>query len=464
MKRARLALHWQILIGMAAGLVAGLAVNLASAPIESVMSAGGALASVFSFVASLNDFVGDLFLRALRFIAVPIVLFSLIVGASSLNDLKKLSRIGGRTIAIYLVTTAVAISIGLLLANITQPGTWLSPELRDTLASARSDVATTKMSKAVAPDAWKTLLDIVPKNPFKALAEGNMLQVVFTALAIGVAITLVPKEKAEPVIRAADGLTDTIIKLVQAVMYTAPYAVFCLIARVMATMGLEVLGALLVYSLTVVGGLAIMTFVVYPAVLWTFAKVPPMRFFRAIAPAQLLAFSSSSSSATLPVTMECMEDRLGASEEVTSFVVPLGATINMDGTALYQGVAALFIAQLYGIDLSFGDQLTIVLTATLASVGTAGVPGVGLIMLVIVLQAVGIDDTTMKGGLAIIFGVDRLLDMCRTTTNVTGDCMVTAVVANAEGELAHPDVVARRQAEKAAVGFDEHPLPEDADA
>ena len=243
-------------------------------------------------------------------------------------------------------------------------------------------------------------------------------------------------------------------------MLTAPIAVFCLIARVMANMGLEVLGALLVYSLTVIAGLAVMTFIVYPAVLWTFAKVPPQRFFSAIAPAQLLAFSSSSSSATLPVTMECMEDRLGASEEVTSFVVPLGATINMDGTALYQGVAALFIAQLYGVDLTFGDQLTIVLTATLASVGTAGVPGVGLIMLVIVLQAVGINDTVMAGGIAIIFGVDRLLDMCRTTTNVTGDCMVTAVVAHAEGELAHPDVVAARRAKMAETGLDEHPLPD----
>lgn len=461
MNPLKLALHWQILIGMAAGLIVGIAINLAGAPIDAIMAAGGPTASALSFVANLNDFIGDLFLRGLRFIAVPIVLFSLIVGASSLNDLKKLSRIGGRTIAIYLVTTAVAITVGLLFANLTQPGTWLSPELRDTLAAARSDVAATKMSKAVAPDVWATLLNIVPKNPFRALADGNMLQVVFTALAVGVALTLVPRDKAEPVIRAADGLTDTIIKLVQAIMLTAPIAVFCLIARVMATMGLEVLGALAMYSLTVVAGLAVMTFVVYPAVLWAFAKVPPMRFFSAIAPAQLLAFSSSSSSATLPVTMKCMEDRMGAGEEVTSFVVPLGATINMDGTALYQGVAALFIAQLYGIDLSFGDQLTIVLTATLASVGTAGVPGVGLIMLVIVLQAVGIDDTTMKGGLAIIFGVDRILDMCRTTTNVTGDCMVTAVVAHAEGELASADTVAARMAQQAHVALDEHPPQSD---
>lgn len=453
----RIALHWQILIGMALGLLVGLAVNLLGAPLDRVMEAGGLLASVLGFLARLNDFVGDLFLRGLRFIAVPIVLFSLVVGASSLNDLKKLSRIGGRTIAIYLVTTAVAISIGLVFANVAQPGTWLPEALRDSLAAAGADVASTKMQAAQAPDVWDTLLNIVPKNPFAALSQGNMLQVVFTALAVGVALTLIPREKASVVIKVADGLTDTIIKIVQLVMLAAPVAVFCLIARVMASLGLDVLGALLVYSLTVVAGLAVMTFVVYPAVLWGVARVSPRRFFAAIAPAQLLAFSSSSSSATLPVTMKCMEDRLGTSEEVTSFVVPLGATINMDGTALYQGVAALFIAQLYGIDLTFSDQLTIVLTATLASVGTAGVPGVGLIMLVIVLQAVGIDDATMKGGLAIIFGVDRILDMCRTTTNVTGDCMVTAVVAHAEGALADEATLAARHAAQAATGLDEHP-------
>ncbi len=453
----RIALHWQILIGMALGLVVGLAVNLLGAPLDRVMEAGGGLASLLGFLARLNDFVGDLFLRGLRFIAVPIVLFSLVVGASSLNDLKKLSRIGGRTILIYLVTTAVAISIGLVFANLAQPGTWLPDDLRDSLAAAGAEMASTKMQAAQAPDVWDTLLNIVPKNPLAALSQGNMLQVVFAALAVGVALTLIPREKASVVIRVADGLSDTIIKIVQLVMLAAPVAVFCLIARVMATLGLDVLGALLVYSLTVVAGLAAMTFLVYPAVLWGVARVSPLRFFRAIAPAQLLAFSSSSSSATLPVTLKCMEDRLGTSEEVTSFVVPLGATINMDGTALYQGVAALFIAQLYGIDLTFSDQLTIVLTATLASVGTAGVPGVGLIMLVIVLQAVGIDDATMKGGLAIIFGVDRILDMCRTTTNVTGDCMVTAVVAHAEGALADEAAVAARNATQAATGLDEHP-------
>lgn len=457
MAKPRIALHWQIIIGMVLGLVVGLVVNLAQGPIEGIMEAGGVVAGVLGFLAKLNDFVGDLFLRGLRFIAVPIVLFSLIVGSSSLNDLKKLSRIGGRTIGIYLLTTAVAISTGLLLANILRPGTWLSPELRDSLAAASAEVASEKVAAATAPDTWATLLDIVPKNPFAALAEGNMLQVVFLALAVGVALTLIPKDKASPIIAFCDGMTDVIIKLVHLIMLTAPYAVFCLIARVMATMGIEVLSALVVYSLTVIAGLALMTFVVYPLALKLLTGVGPRRFFRAIAPAQLLAFSSSSSSATLPVTMECVEERLGAGEDVASFVVPLGATINMDGTALYQGVAALFIAQLYGIDLDLSAQLTIVLTATLASIGTAGVPGVGLIMLVIVLQAVGITDDVMKGGLAIIFGVDRLLDMCRTTTNVTGDCMVATVVASAEGDLLTEAQVADLQARMEAVGLDENP-------
>ena len=457
MSKPRLALHWQILIGMARGMVAGLAVNLLQAPLDALMASSGAAATVLGFLGRANTFVGDLFLRGLRFIAVPVVLFSLIVGASSLNDLKKLSRIGGRTIVIYLFTTAVAISIGLLLANIAQPGTWLSPELRDALASDAAGAVASKVESAVAPDAWATLLDIVPKNPFAALAEGNMLQVVFLALAVGAALTLIPKEKARPIIQAADGLTDVIIKLVHAIMLVAPVAVFCLIAKVMATMGLEVLVSLLVYSLTVVGGLALMTFGVYPIALKLFTGISIRRFFRAIAPAQLLAFSSSSSSATLPVTMECVDERLGAGEDVTSFVIPLGATINMDGTALYQGVAALFIAQLYGIDLGFGAQLTIVLTATLASVGTAGVPGVGLIMLVIVLQAVGIPDEAMKGGIAIIFGVDRLLDMCRTTTNVTGDAMVATIVAHAEGDLLSEADAEARAARIAVADLDENP-------
>jgi Na+/H+-dicarboxylate symporter len=432
----RLALHWQILIGMALGVVAGVAVNLGHGPLEAAAAASPALGAALAFVARANAFVGDLFLRGLRFIAVPVVLFSLVVGASGLADLRKLSRVGGRTFGIYLITTALAISIGLVLANALQPGTFLSEGLRDQLAAASAADTAQKVSAAVAPDVWATLLDMVPANPFEAVAKGNMLQVVTAALALGLGLARLPSERARPVIALFEGLNDAVLVVVHAVMRLAPVAVFCLVAKVMATMGLEALGALLVYCLTVVLGLVLVTFGVYPALLRAFAKMGPRRFFTAIAPAQLLAFSSSSSNATLPVTMECVEERLGVSEEITSFVIPLGATVNMDGTALYQGVAAVFIAQVYGIDLTLGDQLTIVLTATLASIGTAGVPGVGLVMLVIVLQAVGMGDDAMRGGIAIIFGVDRLLDMCRTVTNVTGDCMVAAVVAHQEGELA----------------------------
>jgi len=432
----RLALHWQILVGMALGVVAGVAVNLGQEPLAAAGQAAPTIGAALAFVARANAFVGDLFLRGLRFIAVPVVLFSLVVGASGLADLRKLSRVGGRTFGIYLFTTAMAISIGLLLANVLQPGAFLSDGLRDQLAAAAAADTAQKVSAAVAPDVWATLLDMVPANPFEAVAKGNMLQVVTAALALGLGLARLPADRARPVIALFEGLNDAVLVVVHAVMRLAPVAVFCLVAKVMATMGLEALGALLVYCLTVVLGLVLVTFGVYPGLLRAFAKVGPRRFFTAIAPAQLLAFSSSSSNATLPVTMECVEERLGVSEEITSFVIPLGATVNMDGTALYQGVAAVFIAQVYGIDLSLGDQLTIVLTATLASIGTAGVPGVGLVMLVIVLQAVGMGDDAMRGGIAIIFGVDRLLDMCRTVTNVTGDCMVAAVVAHQEGELA----------------------------
>jgi proton glutamate symport protein len=452
----KIALHWQILIGLVLGVVVGLGINLMwtspsdtavgtwaelgvqdattwinGGEAEGVNEDAGFGAKAARFVRDANDFVGQLFLRGLRFIAVPIVVFSLIVGASSLNDLSKLSRIGGKTIGIYIATTAVAITIGLLFANIAQPGKFVSEETRDSLATQFQTQADSKIDSAQAPNVWDTVLNIVPKNPFEAIAAGNMLQVVFASLLVGIALTMIKREKAKPVIAFFDAMTDVVIKIVEIVLIIAPYAVFSLIVAQIADLGLEVLGALAAYSLVVVAGLAIMMFVVYPMVLRIFTDVKYARFFRAISPAQLLAFSSASSSATLPVTMECAEQRLGVKEEVSSFVLPIGATINMDGTALYQGVAAVFIAQLYNMDLSVGDQLTIVLTATLASIGTAGVPGVGMIMLVIVLQSVGIP----LQGIAVILGVDRILDMCRTSCNVTGDAMVCAVVANSESAL-----------------------------
>ncbi|MEO1008963.1 MAG: dicarboxylate/amino acid:cation symporter [Planctomycetota bacterium] len=518
-KTRGLALHWQILIGLGLGIVVGVIVNLAWGPgawnglgvedpgaflakekslvlpdgqtIEGIVAAlpegelreslqgrpasdltkseaesidlrfvnhdAGFGANLARFVRNFNGFIGDLFMRCLRFIAVPIVLFSLIVGASSLNDIAKLSRIGGKTIGIYLATTALAITVGLVVANVVRPGTFVNQDTRDRLvadyeANAEGRVATAQ-ERREGITAWGQLLNLIPTNPFAALSEGRMLQVVVLALLIGIALSMIPEARAGPVIRFSEGMTDTIIKLVELLMKTAPYAVFALIVKVVADLGLDVLGALIVYSICVVGGLLVMALGVYPLVLKIFTGVNPGRFYRAIAPAQLLAFSSASSGATLPVTMECVEKRLGVSEEVTSFVVPLGATINMDGTALYQGVAALFIAQLFNMNLDLGQQLTIVGTTTLASIGTAAVPGAGTIMLVIVLQSVGVP----LEGIAAILGVDRLLDMCRTSCNVTGDAMVAAVVGGTEGELASADEVEKRQAEEERRGLDEWP-------
>ena len=471
----KLALHWKILIGLVLGIVVGLAINTmwnagtwdslgVDAPsawldgtfddtmTETVNSQAGLGAYVVRFVIHLNGFVGDLFMRGLRFIAVPIVIFSLIVGASSLNDLSKLSRIGGKTIGIYLITTALAISIGLLFANIAQPGSYVSEKTRDGFVAQFGEQAQAKVSAAQKPDVWDTVLNIVPKNPFNAIAEGNMLQIVFASLLVGIALTLIKREKALPVIAFFDAMTDVIIKVVEIVLMIAPYAVFALIVEQIARLGLDILGSLAVYSLVVVAGLLTMMFVIYPIGFKVLGGISFNRFFRAISPAQLLAFSSASSSATLPVTMECCEQRLGIKEEVSAFVLPIGATINMDGTALYQGVAAVFIAQLYGMELSIADQLTIVLTATLASIGTAGVPGVGMIMLVIVLQSVGIP----LEGIAVILGVDRILDMCRTSCNITGDCMVCALVASSEGAIESEEEVQARLSKP----MDEDPVDE----
>lgn len=466
-----MALHWKILIGLILGIVVGLAINTmwdastwnsmgindpaawmaGTSDVEANADASiGARAA--RFVGNFNNFIGELFMRGLRFIAVPIVVFSLIVGASSLNDLSKLSRIGGKTIGIYLVTTAIAITVGLLFANIVKPGNFVSEETRDGFVAQFGDQAKAKIDAAHAPDIWDTVLNIVPKNPFNAIAQGNMLQVVFASLLVGIALTLIKREKATIVIQFFDAMTDVIIKIVEIVLMIAPYAVFALIVEQIAELGLDILGSLAVYSLVVVAGLATMAFVIYPIGFKILGGISYGRFFKAISPAQLLAFSSASSSATLPVTMECCEQRLGIKEEVSAFVLPIGATINMDGTALYQGVAAVFIAQLYGMDLTVADQLTIVLTATLASIGTAGVPGVGMIMLVIVLESVGIP----LEGIAVILGVDRILDMCRTSCNVTGDCMVCAVVANSEGAIETPEQVAERMAQP----LDEDPRAE----
>ncbi len=486
----KIALHWKILIGLALGVVVGIIINtawtdstwksmgvdvpsmyldgIASPPVPEGLdldsipdedraaqypnAAANSIAKAARFIRNANSFIGDLFMRMLKFIAVPIVLFSLIGGVASLNDTAKLGRIGSKTIGIYLVTTAVAITVGLLLANIVGPGNGFPTEIRESLQAAQQSTAEAKIAGASErPSPWSVLLDIVPANPFTAIAEGKMLQVVFASMLIGIGLTMLPRATAKPVVDFCETMTEVVIKIVHIALILAPYAVFALIVKVIADLGIDVLQSLAVYSITVVVGLGIMVFGVYPLVLMLFTKVGYTRFFSAIAPAQLLAFSSASSGATLPVTMESCEERLGVHEEVNSFVIPLGATINMDGTALYQGVAAVFIAQMYGLDLTIMDQLTIVLTATLASIGTAAVPGVGIVMLVIVLQSVGIP----LEGIAVILGVDRILDMCRTTCNVTGDCMVCAVVASSENAIDDAETVRRKQAERARL--DEYP-------
>lgn len=484
-KRKKLALHWKILIGLLAGVVVGLLVNWfwtgstwaalgvndpgAFVGTKTVYDASiaeggpnedaGVLAGAARQVRLATVFAGQLFLRGLMFIAVPIVLFSLVVGVSSLNDTSRLGRIGGKTVGIYLVTTAVAISVGLVAANLIGPGKGITEEQRDSLLSEQQANAQQRIEAANEQrqrTTWDIILDIVPTNPFGAMATGNTLQVVIAALLVGVALTMIPKEKGRPVVEFFDAMTDVVIKIVELILIIAPYAVFALIVVVIADLGVALLLLLLQYAAVVVGGLALMVFAVYPLILRVFTPVRYKRFFRAISPAQLLAFSSSSSGATLPVTMECCDERLGVKEEIGSFVLPIGATINMDGTALYQGVAAVFIAQLFGMDLTLAQQLQIVLTATLASIGTAAVPGVGIVMLVIVLDSVGIP----LEGIAVILGVDRILDMCRTCCNVTGDCMVASVVASSEDALRTEEEVAARMAEKEARGLDEFPREE----
>lgn len=481
-KSKGLALHWKILIGLVLGILVGLVINrLWTAETWAAIGVGepssylagpktatasmaeggpneeaGFVAAAARFLRNLTGFVGALFMNGLKFIAVPIVLFSLAAGVASLNDIAKVGRIGLKTVVIYLLTTSLAITIGLTAANVIGPGRGFPEELREELRAGEAADAASKLEAAgqqIDRSRWDILLDVFPSNPFGAMAEGNTLQVVVVGLLVGVALTLIPKEKAKPLIAFFDGMTDVVIKIVEIVLILAPYAVFALIVLVVAEMGVDVLGKLLAYCLTVVLGLALMMFVVYPGILRIATPVRYRRFFRAISPAQLLAFSSSSSGATMPVTMECVERRLGVSEDVTSFVIPVGATVNMDGTALYQGVAAAFIAQMYGMGLGIDEQLTIVLTATLASIGTAAVPGVGIVMLVIVLDAVGIP----LDGIAVILGVDRILDMCRTSVNVTGDCMVAAVVAHTERELLTEEQVARRAEHVDLGSLDEHP-------
>lgn len=387
-------------------------------------------------IATRIKWLGDIFIRLLTMIAIPLVLGSLTVGAASLGDIRKFARIGGKTIAFYLVTTAIAISIGITVANLIQPGSKMSNETKETLLSVYSKDVQTRVEKAGEYDLVQELVELIPKNPFAAIANAEMLQIVVFSLMLGLVLSLIPAAKSEPLIKFFDGLSEAMIKLVNLIMLIAPIGVFALISATVGEFGFEIIQTLFWYAITVVIGLTIHTLGIYTLIIKLFSKIKISTFFKGIRKAQTIAFSTSSSAATLPVNMECCQDNLGVSKSITGFVLPLGATINMDGTALYQGVAAVFIAQVFGMDLNIVQQLTIVLTATMASIGTAPVPGVGIIMLIIVLKSVGIPEE----GIALILGIDRILDMCRTITNITGDASITVAVASTEGEILHPDL------------------------
>jgi Na+/H+-dicarboxylate symporter len=419
-----LGLHWKILIGMVAGVAFGfLAVQ---------MSWNG-------FVADWIKPFGTIFINCLKLIAIPLIVASLIKGITDLKDISKLSAMGGRTIGIYVLTTVVAIVIGLGIVNLVGPGKGLDEATRDSLLNDFASDAGARISAAAAQreaGPLQALVDLVPDNIVgAATSNGNMLQVIFFVICFGIGLILIEPKKAKPVKDFFDGVNDVVLKLIDLIMLAAPYGVFALLAAlVVDAPSADLFVALLWYSLCVLGGLGIMIGIVYPLLVKVFTGRGIGFFFSGISPAQLLAFSTSSSAATLPVTMERVEEHLGVDEEVTSFVLPIGATINMDGTSLYQAVAAVFIAQAYGMDLDLMTQLGIITTALAASIGSAAVPGAGMVMLVIVLGQAGIPEA----GLALIFAVDRPLDMCRTVANVTGDATVAMLVGKSVGKLGEP--------------------------
>ena len=413
--KMNLALHWKIIIGMVLGTIFGI------------------ISSNFGLIEFTNYWIkpwGIIFVNLLKLIAIPLVFVSIVKGVSSLKDISKLSSIGSKTIGLYLISTAFSVTIGLVLVNLISPGNSISEEKSSELKQTYKTSANIKINDANKVEdsgPLQFIVDIVPSNIIDSASENkNMLQIIFFALIFGISMVLIDSKKIQYVKGFVDGLNDIILKIVDIIMLFSPYGVFALLASLISDFGAssDLFVALGMYCFTVVLGLLLMIFIFYPLLLKLFTKVNYIKFFSSISPAQMLAFSTSSSAATLPVTMERCEEKLGISKEISSFVLPLGATINMDGTSLYQAVAAVFIAQAFGYDLDLSSQLTIVLTATLASIGAAAVPGAGMVMLVIVLSSVGID----PAGIALIFAVDRILDMFRTVVNVTGDATIATII------------------------------------
>ena len=416
-----LALHWKILIGMLLGVIFGV------------------LMLQFNYGKDLVvDWIkplGTIFINALKLIAIPLILASLIKGVSDLKDIAKLSKMGGRTVLLYMITTVTAVTIGLGIVNLIQPGKIVSKEAQTKLVEAYAEDAASKQiiaNEQKSDGPLQPLIDIVPSNIFDAATDNaNMLQIIFFSIFFGIGLILIPEQKAKPVKEFFDALNDVILKMIDLIMLAAPFGVFALLASlVVDAPSPDLFKALGLYSLCVLLGLCLMI-IFYIILVRFYATKAPKFFLKGILPAQLLAFSTSSSAATLPVTMERVQEHLGVEEEVSSFVLPIGTTINMDGTSLYQGIAAIFIAQTFGLQLDLAAQLSIIATASLASIGAAAVPSAGMVMLLIVLGQAGIPEA----GLALIFAVDRPLDMCRTVVNVTGDAAVSMVVAKSTGKL-----------------------------
>lgn len=438
-------LYTKILIGLVAGAILGIGANLLGLDW---------LTTFFGWI----EPIGTVFIRLIMMIVVPLVVASLILGAASLGDIRRLGRIGGKTVGLYLMTTAVAVTIGLVVSNVVRPGSRIDDTTRDELVATYSGEASESITLAAEkPSVLQVLLDMVPTNVISAAAEGQLLPLIIFSIIFGAAISTITPGRRDAILSFFNAVNDAVMVIIDWVMKLAPYAVFALIgAAVSGRGGIDLLGSLLTYALVVVGGLLLQAFGTYALLARAVARLNPIAFYRKIAEAPLVAFSTSSSSATLPVTMEVAQEKVGVSREVSSFVLPLGATINMDGTALYQAVAVMFIAQIYGVEMTIANQLTIVLTATLASVGAAGVPSAGIITLVLVLQSVGLGAQT-QAGIALILGVDRILDMIRTAVNVTGDLTVASSIARTEGEPLIPrpvehDIALGQRAEPVGAG------------
>ena len=424
----------KVLIGMVAGLVLGVIFNMIDSDFINTHIAGGLFAMI-----------GKMFVNALKMLVVPLVFFSLICGVTGIGDIRVLGRVGGKSLVLYLFTTALAISIAIILALIVGPGVGFNME----------GVDTSGITGKEAPSVWNVFAAIVPTNPVAAFANGDMLQVIFYTVILGVAVLMLGG-KSKPFIEACEYMNEVMMKVVTIVMAAAPIGVFCLIAKTFTEQGIELFGPVLAYVITLVVALFLHLFVTLMLILKVFSGLNPFIFMKKMRPAQIFAFSTASSNATIPVTLRSVTQRVGVDNSVASFCVPFGATINMDGTAIMQGVATVFLANVYGIDLGLGGYITVIAMAVLASIGTAGVPGVGLVMLTMVLGQVGLPIE----GIALILGVDRLMDMIRTAVNITGDAVVSTIVAKGEDKV---DMAVFNDPDAGVLGDDDLDIDEDAE-